>query len=92
MSALFESISHAGEQFPVSVAVIVLIVFLSPCAISGVKHLVLFSAGNGGCAYSVVVILVDIVLHFNILQSVYAVIKKQVSKNTLYLTHYIYDL
>ena len=53
LSALFESISHAGEQFSVSVAVIVLIVFLSPCAVAGVKHLVLFSAGSGGCAYSV---------------------------------------
>ena len=53
LSALFESISHAGEQFSVSVAVIVLIVFLSACAVSGVKHLVLFSAGSGGCAYSV---------------------------------------
>ena len=52
-SALFECSCHAGEQFSVTVAVIVLIVFLSPCAIAGVKHLVLFSAGSGGCAYSV---------------------------------------
>ena len=52
LSTLFKSISHAGVQFPVSVAVIVLVVFLSPCAVAGVKHLVLFSAGNGGCAYS----------------------------------------
>ena len=53
LSALFECSSHAGEQFSVSVAVIVLIVFLSPCAVAGVKHFVLFSAGSGGCAYSV---------------------------------------
>ena len=53
LSALFESISHAGEQFSVSVAVIELIVFLSPCAVAGVKRLVLFSARSGGCAYSV---------------------------------------
>ena len=53
LSTLFKSISHAGVQFPVSVAVIVLVVFLSPCAVAGVKHLVLFSAGSGGCAYSV---------------------------------------
>lgn len=53
LSALFECTSHTGEQFPIEVAVIVLIVFLSPCAVAGVKHLVLFSAGSGGCAYSV---------------------------------------
>lgn len=53
LSALFECSSHAGEQFSVSVAVIVLIVFLSPCAVAGVKHLVLFGAGSGGSAYSV---------------------------------------
>lgn len=53
LSALFECISHAGEQFSVGVAVIVLIVFLAPCAVAGVKHLVLFSAGSGGRAYSV---------------------------------------
>lgn len=53
LSTLFKCISHAGEQFSISVAVIVLIVFLSPCAVAGVKHLVLFSAGSGGCAYSV---------------------------------------
>ena len=53
LSALFECSSHAGEQFSISVAVIVLIVFLSPCTVAGVKHLVLFSAGSGGCAYSV---------------------------------------
>ena len=53
LSALFECISHAGVQISVSVAVIVLIVFLLPCAIAGVKHLVLFSAGIGCCAYSV---------------------------------------
>ena len=53
LSALFECSSHAGEQFSVSVAVIKLIVFLSPCAVAGVKHLVLFSAGSCGCAYSV---------------------------------------
>lgn len=53
LSALFKSISHAREQFSVSVAVIVLIEFLSACAVSGVKHLVLFSAGSVGCAYSV---------------------------------------
>lgn len=34
-------------------AVIVLIVFPSPCAVAGVKHLVLFGARNGGSAYSV---------------------------------------
>ena len=34
-------------------AIIVLIMFLSPCVIAGVKHLVLFSAGSGGGAYSV---------------------------------------
>ncbi len=52
-SALVESVCHAGEQFSISVAVIVLIVFLTPCAVAGVKHLVLSSAGSGGCAYSV---------------------------------------
>lgn len=53
LSALFESISHTGEQFSVGVAIVVLIVFLSPCAVAGVKNLVLFSAESGGCAYSV---------------------------------------
>ena len=53
LSTLFECTSHAGEQLPIGVAVIVLIVFLSPCAIAGVKHLVLFSAGSGGCTYSI---------------------------------------
>lgn len=33
-------------------AVVILIVLFTPCAIAGVKHLVLFSAGSGGCAYS----------------------------------------
>lgn len=53
LSALFECSSHTGEQFSVCVPIIVLIVFLSPWAVAGVKHLVLFSAGSGGCAYSV---------------------------------------
>lgn len=52
-SALFESTSHTGKQFPVGVAVVELIEFLTPCAVAGVKHLVLFSAGSGGIAYSV---------------------------------------
>ena len=52
LSALFECSSHAGEQFSVSVAIVVL-VMLAPWAVSGVKHLVLFSAGSVGCAYSV---------------------------------------
>ena len=40
LSALFECSSHSdGEQFTIGVAVIVLIVFLLPCAIAGVKHL-----------------------------------------------------
>ena len=53
LSALFEGISHAGGQFSVSVAIVVLAVLLSPCTVAGVKHLVLFSAGSCGCAYSV---------------------------------------
>lgn len=51
--ALFERATYAGEEFSVSVAVIILIVFLAPRAVAGVKHFVLFSAGSGGCAYSV---------------------------------------
>ena len=53
LSALFECTSHAGEQFPIGVAIVVLAVLFSSCTISGVEHLVLFSAGSGGCAYSV---------------------------------------
>ena len=53
LSALFECISHAGEQFPIGMAIIILVMLFSPCAVSGVKHLVLFSAGSGGRAYSV---------------------------------------
>ena len=53
LSALFKCTSHAGKQFPVSVAIVVLVVFLSPCVIAGVKNLVLFSAGSCGSAYSV---------------------------------------
>ena len=53
LSALFECSSHAGEQFSICVAVIILIVFLASCAVAGVKHLILFSAWSGGCAYSV---------------------------------------
>ena len=34
-------------------AIVLLIVFLSPCAIAGVKYLILFRAGSSGCAYSV---------------------------------------
>ncbi len=34
-------------------AIVLLIVFLSPCAIAGVKYLILFRAGSGGSAYSV---------------------------------------
>ena len=30
LSALFECISHAGEQFPIGVAIVVLVVFFSP--------------------------------------------------------------
>lgn len=41
LSALFECSAHAGEQFSVGVAIVVLVVFLSPCAVAGVKHLVL---------------------------------------------------
>lgn len=52
-SALVESVCHTGEQFSICVAVIVLIVFLSPCAVACVKHLELFCAGSGGSAYSV---------------------------------------
>ena len=32
---------------------IVVLVMLAPWAVAGVKHLVLFSAGSSGCAYSV---------------------------------------
>ena len=53
LSALFECSSHAGEQFPIGVAIVVLVELFSSCTISGVEHLVLFSAGSGGCAYSV---------------------------------------
>ena len=53
LSALFECSSHAGEQFPIGVAIVVLVVLFASCAIAGIKHLVLFSAGSGGCAYSV---------------------------------------
>ena len=53
LSTLFECTSHTGEQFSIGVTIVILIVFLSPCAVSGVKHLVLFSAGSCGCAYSV---------------------------------------
>ena len=52
LSALFECISHTGEQFPISVAVIVLVMF-TPWAVGVIEHLVLFGAGSGGCAYSV---------------------------------------
>ena len=52
LSALFECSCHAGEQFPISMAIVVL-VMLAPWAVAGVKHLVLFSAGSGGCAYSI---------------------------------------
>lgn len=40
-SALVESACHTGEQFSICVAVIVLIVFIAPCAEDSVKHLVL---------------------------------------------------
>ena len=53
LPALFECTSHAGEQFPIGMAIVILVILFSPCAVSGVKHLVLFSAGSGGCAYSV---------------------------------------
>lgn len=53
VSAIAESVCHAGEQFSVSVAVIILTVFLATCAVARVKHLVLFCAGNSSCAYSV---------------------------------------
>ena len=52
LSALFERSSHTGEQFSVCVPIIVLIVFLSPCAVAGIKHLVLFCAWSGGCTHS----------------------------------------
>lgn len=53
LSALFECTSHTGEQFPIGVAIVVLVELFSSCTISGVEHLVLFSAGSGGCAYSI---------------------------------------
>ena len=53
LSALFECTSHAGEQFPIGVAIVVLAELFSSCTISGVEHLVLFSAGSGGRAYSI---------------------------------------
>lgn len=53
LPALFECSSHTGEQFPISVAIVILVMPFSPCAVSGVKHFVLFSAGSSGCAYSV---------------------------------------
>ena len=52
MSALAEGVCNAGEQFSVSVSVIVL-VSLAPMAIADVEYIVLFCAGSGGCAYSV---------------------------------------
>lgn len=51
-SALFECSCHAGEQFSVTVAIVVLVVF-APWAVGVIEHLVLFSAGSCGCAYSV---------------------------------------
>lgn len=53
LSTLFECTSHTGEQFSIGVTIVILIVFPSPCAVAGVKHLVLFGAGSGGSAYSV---------------------------------------
>lgn len=52
LSALFECSSHTGEQFPVGVAIVVL-VMLTSWTIGVIEHLVLFSAGSCGCAYSV---------------------------------------
>ena len=52
LSALFECTSHARIQFPVCVAIVVLVVF-APWAVGVIEHLVLFSAGSCGCAYSV---------------------------------------
>ncbi len=53
VNVTFHNIILFIKQFPISVAIVVLIEFLSPCAEAGVKHLVLFSAGSGGCTYSV---------------------------------------
>ena len=52
LSALFEGGSDAGEKFSVGVAIVVL-VMLAPWSVGVIEHLVLFSAGSCGCAYSV---------------------------------------